>query len=286
MSPHIIVVGLTRSGTTFVTNLLAKTGEFHVEIEPHVLWKSGNFKYLNDEQYDATESIARHINRVLTQGLGDKRMLEKSPINALRPHLVYKAFPNAKIVYIERDPIRCINSNYIRSLNNDSFKPSLTLRKYFYKSGGDKGLENAVSSRTIFSQMKWGDIIFFMRYVLYMVTNRTIAPKDFPFGPKLKNFKSFIKKQGILSYHVKVFKLAQEQKEVFLDLYQQRIQLFKLEKLMSNPSELKRLYDWSEVSYTEREVNETISSIDQKRIIKATNPSEIDKSIMQLMHES
>jgi hypothetical protein len=92
---------------------------------------SNNFKYLNDEEYDITEKIVKNIREKLTNNLNGQRLVEKSPINSLRPYLVHAVFPDAKIVYLEREPVRCIYSNYIRSLKKDSFKLSIILKKYF-----------------------------------------------------------------------------------------------------------------------------------------------------------
>jgi len=127
----IVIVGMARSGTALVSHVLGSLPNVHTEIEPHALWKSNNFKYLNDEEYDITEKIVKNIREKLTNNLNGQRLVEKSPINSLRPYLVHAVFPDAKIVYLEREPVRCIYSNYIRSLKKDSFKLSIILKKYF-----------------------------------------------------------------------------------------------------------------------------------------------------------
>ena len=131
----ILIVGMARSGTTLVSHILGSLPGVHIEVEPHALWKSGNYKYFNDEEYDITPSIINYIRKKFAENLGDKILIEKSPINALRPDLVHAVFPEAKIVYIERDPVRCIYSNYSRSVKKDSFRLSITLKKYFLYTG-------------------------------------------------------------------------------------------------------------------------------------------------------
>src|SRR4026208_2464215 len=111
----VLIIDMARSGTTLVSHILGSLPGVHIEVEPHALWKSGNFKYLDDEEYDATDEIAAKIRKKFTKDLAGKTLIEKSPINCLRPYLVHKVFPEAKIVYIERDPVRCIYSNYNRS---------------------------------------------------------------------------------------------------------------------------------------------------------------------------
>lgn len=282
MSKYLIVIGLTRSGTTFITNLLGRSNQFRVEVEPHALWKSGNYKYFNDEEYKINESITFKIRKELTKNLGDKRLLEKSPINSIRPDLVHATFPDAKIIYIERDPIRCIYSNYVRSIKNDSFKPSITLRKYLYKTGTDD-LPFATSNRKIFSQLKITDYLYFVRYVLYMIWIRTSNPSLFPFGPKLKDFKRKISTDGILAYHVEVFRKSTELKKTYKKLYGERMESFKMEELMSNEKELKKLYDWAEIEFTNSELSEVLSGVDEERKEKSVQASKIDEDIRKLL---
>lgn len=188
MQEPIIVVGMARSGTTLITDILAKMGDYHVEIEPHALWKSGNFNFFNDEEYSITDSIVQRIRRNFEKKAAGKQILEKSPINCLRAGLVHAVFPNAKIVYIEREPISCIRSNYTRSLSNDSYKLSIILKKYLFKSGTDD-LPYATSDRSIFSQLHISDLWWFFLNSFWMLLNRNLVMKQFPFGTKLKDFK-------------------------------------------------------------------------------------------------
>ena len=85
----IVIVGMARSGTALVSHVLGSLPNVHTEIEPHALWKSNNFKYLNDEEYDITEKIVKNIREKLTNNLNGQRLVEKSPINSLRPYLVH-----------------------------------------------------------------------------------------------------------------------------------------------------------------------------------------------------
>src|SRR5436190_10820634 len=148
----VIIIGMARSGTALVSHVLGSLPKVHIEVEPHGLWKSGNFKYLNDEEYDINEKIVNNIRKKLTGNLNGKRLIEKSPINTLRPYLVHAVFPNAKIIYLERDPVRCIYSNYSRSLKKDAFKLSIILKKYFVYTGS-RDLSGAISARKLSKQI-------------------------------------------------------------------------------------------------------------------------------------
>src|SRR5690242_13900722 len=94
----VIIVGMARSGTTLVSHILGSLQNVHIEVEPHALWRTGNFKYFNDEEFDITDEIVNSIRTKLTKNLNGKILIEKSPINSLRPNLVNAVFPEAKII--------------------------------------------------------------------------------------------------------------------------------------------------------------------------------------------
>lgn len=285
MEKVVLVIGLSRSGTTLVTNLLGQAKEFSVEVEPHALWKTGNFKYLNDEEFHINESIVKRIRTAFMKNLvPGKKLLEKSPINALRPDLVHAVFPEAKIVYVERDAVRCVYSNYVRSLKNDSFKPSITLKKYFLKAGSSD-LPFAMSARSLFSQISISDIPSFLRYVLWMVFMRNIKPGLFPFGPKLKGFMELVKSKGLLAYHVMVYKKSLKYQQKYKELYGHRLQLFRLEDLMANKEQLKELYHWVEVDINDEEMDLIFEQIDKDRKHQAVKQNPIDSEIKVLLDQ-
>ena len=110
----IIIVGMPRSGTTLVANILGQSKLVKVLIEPHILWRTDNFNYFNDDEYNISLKIINRIRSRFYEYANGKILVEKSPINCVRAKLVYKTFPNAKN-FLERNKIDCINSNYIRS---------------------------------------------------------------------------------------------------------------------------------------------------------------------------
>lgn len=277
----VIIVGMARSGTTLVSHVLGSLSNVHIEVEPHALWKSGNFKYLNDEEYDLSPIIISNIRKKFTESLGNKIFVEKSPINCLRPHLVYAVFPEAKIVYIERDPVRCIYSNYSRSLKNDSFKLSIIVRKYF-KYTGSSDLSGAISERKLFQQIKASDIPAFVSYTARMFYLRQIK-KMLPFGPKLKDFVSIVKEKGLLAYHVDVYKRSLKYKEVYQELYGSNMQSFKMEEIMMSKEKTEELIKFSEIPYG-KDILETIQqTFDQERIKDAVKTQNIDEQILTLI---
>src|SRR3954463_5792450 len=103
MATPIVIIGMSRSGTTFVGRLLESRPGVHLETEPHMVWKAGSFAHLADDVVEDDARAAAWIRHTLLDAAGDRTLVEKSPVNCLRPELVYRVFPDARIVYVERD---------------------------------------------------------------------------------------------------------------------------------------------------------------------------------------
>jgi hypothetical protein len=275
----ILIVGMARSGTTLVSHILGSLPNTHIEVEPHALWKSGNFCYLNDEEFDIKPKIVERIRQKFDVAK-DKLFIEKSPINSLRPTLVHEVFPNAKIIYVERNPVRCIYSNYTRSLKKDSFKLSIILKKYFVSTGSED-LPGAVSKRKLFQQISLSDLPCFVGFVAKMFFLRRTS--ILPFGPKLKGFIDIVKEHGLIGYHVKVFKRSQVHKQKYQTLFGNNFATFKMESVMQDIDEIKKMLDFINVKYEDSWVENIQSSLDADRVKKAMKPSEVDDKIIELL---
>lgn len=280
--PPIVIVGMARSGTTLVSHILGSLPNVHVAIEPHALWKSGNFKYFNDEEYDVSDGIVNNIRARFINNLDGKTLIEKSPINSLRPFLVHAVFPEAKIAYIERDAIRCIYSNYRRSIAKDSFKVSIILKKYFVYTGS-KDLAGAISSRKLFQQISIKDIPDFIKYVSKMFYLRQVKG-ILPFGPKIKNFMEVVKEKGLLAYHVEVYKKSVLYKQKYKDLYGSNMAVFNMEDIMKKPEEIKRLIDFAGIAFNQKWAENIYESFNKERIGLAMKKREEDKQIESLLN--
>ena len=245
----VLVVGLARSGTSLVSQILGSLPGVHIEAVSHVLWRSGNFKYLNDEEYDINEHIVRNIRNRFAEGVADKFLVEKSPINCLRPFLVHAVFPHAKIVYLEQDPVRCVYSGYLHSVTKDSFKTSSILKKYLLYTGS-RDLSCAVSKRKIWHQLSAADIPVFFYYNAFMFYHRQFT-NLLPFGPKMKNFTSIVRDKGLLYYHAELYKTGIAYKKIYKSLYGDRLCTFRMEDIITNENEIKRLIEFSGIPYDE-----------------------------------
>jgi hypothetical protein len=275
----VIVVGMARSGTTLISHILGSLPNAHIEVEPHALWKSGNFHYHNDEEFDITPKIVENI-RMKFNADSYPLFIEKSPNNSLKPTLVHAVFPNAKIVYIERDPVRCIHSNYKRSVKKDSFKLSIILRKYFVSTGTDD-LPGAVSNRNLFQQILLGDLPAFIKYTIKMFRLR--GKNNLPFGPKLRNFPTIHKQLGLLGYNVEVYKASQKYKTIYKELYGDNMAEFKMEAIMQDVSEIERLMNFIDIDIEDKWMKDIQDTLDSDRVKQAIKPAEIDTQIIELL---
>ncbi len=110
----IIIVGSPRSGTTLLGKLLRHHPDVTYLEEPRLVWRYGN----DDKSdllraRDARPEVVRYIQetfaRRVREGSG-KRLLEKTPSNALRLPFVDRVFPDAKFVHILRDGYQSVLS--------------------------------------------------------------------------------------------------------------------------------------------------------------------------------
>jgi len=276
----VLIIGMARSGTTLVSHILGSLPNVHIEVEPHALWKSGNFKYFNDEEFEASEKIISNIHTKLYTRAGEKTLIEKSPNNTLHPGLVHAVFPEAKIVYIQRDPVRCIHSNYKRSLTQDSFRLSIILKKYFVYTGS-KDLDGAISNFKLYNQISTSDWPDFLRYTLHMFSLR--KKNLLPFGPKLKDFEKIVKDHGMLAYHAEVYKRSEMYKENFKKLYGSNLELFSLENIMNDLNEIKRLVDFTGIPVNEDWFTSIRNTFDAERVEKSQAQSNIEGEIKELI---
>ena len=274
----ILVIGMARSGTTLCSHLLGIYPHAHIEVEPHAIWKAGNFNYLEDNTNKITPSISNWIREKIISSSEKEIILEKSTPNCIRPDLVHSVFPDAKIVYMQRNPVRCIYSNYQKSLQNISFDIKIILRKYLHQTGTEE-LGGAISNRKIYDELRWQDIPSFLWYVMKMFYLRNVLD-ILPFGPKIKNFHKIVKENGLLEYHVQVYKEAEKQIPAFCKLYGENICFFNLESLQNEKAEIKKLYDFCNFSVNDNSIDEIFDGIEREKSVK---PSEIDVKIQELL---
>jgi len=111
----IILLGNSRSGTTLVQNLMSVHPEITKWFEPNTMWLYADPGRGHDEfdKNDATEKVKKYIRKQFLkyqQSHENRVVLEKSPHNILRIPYVREIFPEAKYLYIVRNPFSVISS--------------------------------------------------------------------------------------------------------------------------------------------------------------------------------
>ncbi len=114
----IFIIGAPRSGTSLLYRVLRASSRIaHWPGEAHEVWEADHHPALlgwssnvltgDDLSAEAAARIKRSF--VLTTGRG-KRLLDKTPRNALRVGFVEALFPNARYVFLQRDGRENVNS--------------------------------------------------------------------------------------------------------------------------------------------------------------------------------
>jgi hypothetical protein len=281
---------MSRSGTTLVARLLEAQPGVHLETEPHMLWKAGSFRHLADDVVEDDPRATAWIRDELLSAAGARTLVEKSPVNCLRPDLVHRVFPDARIVYVERDAARCIASNYRRTLSQQSLKPSLVVRKYLTPKRAHRDREHydfgahldASGGRSLRHQVRPEDWVPFSIYAGRMLWLRE-SKGPLPFGPKADGFVEFVRRDGPLAYHVEVFRIAKERKRRFETLYGGSLATFRLEALQSDVAEIARLYEFCALPVERSSIDAVIRGFDRDLVARASRSGPHDAEIHRLM---
>jgi len=115
LKPPIILFGNTRSGTTIVQRLLATHPDVVEWYEPRTLWLYADPGRDHDafEERDATPKVKRYIRRRFTtfqKRHGDRIVMEKTPANILKIPYVRAVLPEARYLFMVRNPFSFISS--------------------------------------------------------------------------------------------------------------------------------------------------------------------------------
>ncbi len=115
LKPPIILIGNTRSGTTILQNVMTEHPQLVRWYEPRNIWQYADPGRNHDEfdESDATERVKRYVRKrflAYQRENGNGIIFENTPVNVLRVGYVHAIFPEAKFIYIIRDPFSVISS--------------------------------------------------------------------------------------------------------------------------------------------------------------------------------
>ena len=128
----IFIVGFPRSGTTLLDTLLMGHPRLCVTEEKPMLnavaRKLGGYEHIPDLTESQVADLrdlyldeaAKHVPE-----LGDRILVDKQPFAMVDAPLIYRIFPNAKILFVQRHPCDCVLSCFITR-----FDPSAALANF------------------------------------------------------------------------------------------------------------------------------------------------------------
>jgi tetratricopeptide (TPR) repeat protein len=134
----VFVVGMPRSGTSLAEQIIAShpaaygTGELD-------FWNSPTLKETGITQGILSETarskVAEEYLRIL-EGFSNSasRIINKAPVNSDFLGLIYSVFPNARIIYMQRDPIdTCLSCYFQQFLTGINFAFELSDLVHYYR---------------------------------------------------------------------------------------------------------------------------------------------------------
>jgi len=109
LSP-IFILGLPRSGTTLVENIISSHSTVHAAGELDILQNWGQQRLINNNNSPITEDDILKCRQYYLKNISnlDKNILhitDKMPLNFLWIGLIFNCFPDAKVIHLIRNPV-------------------------------------------------------------------------------------------------------------------------------------------------------------------------------------
>jgi len=116
----IFIVGMPRSGTTLIEQIIASHPEVYGCGEIHLLTEEINKLLIKkDTKLDELKKIKEKYENLVLLKKGNKKFhTDKYPLNFLYINIIIKLFPCAKIINVQRDKKATIFSNYDRYMGD------------------------------------------------------------------------------------------------------------------------------------------------------------------------
>jgi tetratricopeptide (TPR) repeat protein len=134
----VFVVGMPRSGTSLAEQIIASHPAAHGAGEL-TFWSSPTLKEAGITQGVLSETerpkVAEAYLRILESASGNaSRVVDKAPVNSDFLGLIYTVFPNAHVIYMQRDPIdTCLSCYFQQFLTGINFTFDLSDLVHYYR---------------------------------------------------------------------------------------------------------------------------------------------------------
>jgi hypothetical protein len=217
----IILLGNFRSGTTMLQRILATHHDVVGLYEPVGMWLYADPSRDHDEfdESDATQRVQDYVRgqflKYQTEH-GDRRIIEKTPHNILRIRYVREIFPDARFLYIVRNPL--------------SFISSVELK--WQRPAGSKRILSRIKSTPVLQ------IPFYLKRFLGQQWHNRILRRKYlsVWGPRYKGIQQDVKGEDMLTVIARQWARATSKAEQDLALFKEG-QVFRLryEDFVANP---------------------------------------------------
>jgi tetratricopeptide (TPR) repeat protein len=134
----VFVVGMPRSGTSLAEQIIASHPAAHGVGELD-FWNSPALKEAGTTQGMLSEAarskVAEEYLRLLERLAGNApRVINKAPVNSDFLGMIYSVFPNARVIYMRRDPIdTCLSCYFQQFLTGINFAFDLSDLVHYYR---------------------------------------------------------------------------------------------------------------------------------------------------------
>ncbi len=253
----IFIIGAPRSGTNMLRDALVQfddvcTWPFD---ETNFMWKKGYKIYQNDElkienlTEEKIKYIKKEFKKIATINASNT-VVEKTCANTLRILYIDKIFPNAKYIFIHRDPI-----DTIASIKNK------------WKEG--KNYKNFAK------QIPWFNFLHLIKFIFYNIYLKIFAIQNVysQWGPKIKNIDKIIQENSLCSIAAIQWKSCSEvAKQDLKELNNNKVFTLKYEDFVNNPKYyLRKILKFMDVSYENNSIYNSAVHISKINIGKGKN---------------
>lgn len=224
----IFIFGNTRSGTTIVQKVMSTHPDIVGWYEPNALWLYADPGRIHDEfeESDATHRVKRYIRQRFLKYQkqhGNSIVLEKTPQNILRIPYVRAIFPEAKFLFIVRNPF-----SFISSVEYKWQRPVT-----------GQGIVRRLKDMPISQLHHW-----VRRYLIQQINKRVLRRKYLSiWGPRYKGIQDDLKTHDLLTIIARQWSVPSMKAEKDMASFQDgQILRLKYEDFVDNPiSDLERI---------------------------------------------
>jgi hypothetical protein len=269
MKVPVIIIGAPRSGTNMLRDMLVKLDG--VDTWPcdeiNYIWRHGNISYPSDQfsVEHATPKVKNYLNNEFEKfkkESGAKIVLEKTCASSLRVDFIDKVFPDAKFIYIERDPFDVVGSAKLRWTAKLDIPYLLQKVRYV----------------PLIDLPFYGSRYFWHRIIKLFSKEKRLGS----WGPVLPDMQRIVSENDVLEVCAIQWKhCVDKSKSDLINIHNDRIFSIKYEEFVCNPTEIfEQVASFVGKSVTKEVLESVANSVSKNSIgkgLNAMNKSQIDR---------